>query len=469
MNITSIRHCLLYCYLGLAFVGKVSTGQQVTPALSRAVDQIAKQALEKTGTPSASVAVVINGQVAYVQSYGTARVDGPVSATPKMRYSLGSVSKQFTAAAILKLQESGKLSLDDPVSRFLPTLTRAHDITIRQLLSHTSGIRDYWPQDYVPPFMLEPLSPQKIVEDWAQRSLDFEPGTQWQYCNTGFVAAALIVEKASGEPLMQFLRENIFVPVGMTEVANVDDGPLGPQDAAGYRRYALGPLHPAPKEAKGWLFGAGELGMTAEDLAKWDVSLIGQRILRPASYKQMETETLLNNGLGTQYGLGIAVKSLSGHRVLEHGGEVSGYSAENLIFPDDGVAVAVLTNQDLSTAPSAIAHNIAALLVPQSTAIEDQALRQVQAIFAGLQKGRLDRSQFSANGNSYFTAQAIKDFQSSLAPLGRPLSFVAAGQQERGGMTYRGYIVEFASKKLRVWVRILPDGKIEQYQVGADS
>ncbi len=443
--------------------------QQVSPAFSQAVDQIAKQALEKTGTPSASVAVVIHGQVAYVHSYGTAQLEGSVSATPGMRYSLGSVSKQFTAAAILKLQEGGKLSLDDPISRFLPTLTRAHDITIRQLLSHTSGYRDYWPQDYVPPFMLVPSAPEKIVEAWTQRPLDFEPGTQWQYCNTAFVAAALIVEKASGEPLMQFLKENIFVPLGMTEVANVDDGPLGPRDAAGYRRYALGPLHPAPKEAKGWLFGAGELGMTAADLAKWDVSLIGQRILQPASYKQMETEVLLNNGMGTQYGLGIAVKSISGHRVLEHGGEVSGYSAENLIFPDDGVAVAVLTNQDLSTAPSAIAHNVAALLVPQSTAVEDRALQQVRAIFAGLQKGQLDRSQFSVNGNSYFTPQALQDFQSSLAPLGRPLSFLAAGQQERGGMTYRGFVVEFQKKKLRVWVRILPDGKIEQYQVGAES
>jgi D-alanyl-D-alanine carboxypeptidase len=468
MSIISIRSRFLGCVLGLALSASASLGQKVTTVdFRRAVDEIAQQALKESLTPSAAVAVVINSQVAYVRSYGIARVDGSVTATPQMRYSLGSVSKQFTAAALLKLQESGKLSLDDPISRFLPSLTHAPDITIRQLLSHTSGYRDYWPQDYVPPFMLQPLSPQQILNDWARRPLDFEPGTQWQYSNTGFVAAALIVEKASGQPLMQFLQENIFGPAGMTEVANVDDGPLAAQDAAGYLRYALGPLHTAPKEARGWLFGAAELGMTAEDLARWDVSLIRQQILQPASYRQMETETLLKNGRGTQYGLGISIKSISGHRALEHGGEVSGFSAENLILPDDGVAVAVLTNQDLSAAPSAIAHNIAALLIPESAAIENAALQQAQAIFADLQKGQLDRSQLSGNANSYFTAQAIQDFHTSLAPLGRPLSFLASGQQQRGGMTYRGFIVEFPKNKLQVWVRVLPDGKIEQYQVAA--
>ena len=157
-----------------------------TLEFQRAVDEIATQALVATGTSSASLAVVLDGQVAYVHAYGTARVNPTLEATPQMRYSLGSVSKQFTAAAILKLQEQGKLSLDDPVSRFLPSLTRANEITIRELLSHTSGYRDYWPQDYVPPFMLVPLTPEQLVTQWAGRPLDFEPGTQWQYSNTNF-------------------------------------------------------------------------------------------------------------------------------------------------------------------------------------------------------------------------------------------------------------------------------------------
>jgi len=438
------------------------------PEFRAAVDDIATKALAVTGTSSVSLAVVLDGQISYVHAYGTARLDPLQDASPRTRYSLGSVSKQFTAAAVLKLQEEGKLSLDDPVSRFLPTLTRAHDITLRQLLSHTSGYRDYWPQDYVPPFMLEPLTPEQLLEHWAMRPLDFEPGTQWQYSNTNFVAAALVVEKVSGEPLIQFLRENIFTPAGMSDIADVDDGPLGHGDAAGYLRYGVGPLHSAPKEARGWLFGAAELAMTAKDLAKWDTAMIMNRVLSPASYREMETETRLKNGAGTGYGLGIGVRSLAGHRMLEHGGEVSGYSAENLVFPDDRVAIAVLTNEDMSNAPSWIAHAIANLLIPEPASERDSALEQARAIFRALQQGRIDRSLFSANANSYFTEQAISDFASTLAPLGHWIAFEPAGQQQRGGMTYRSYTVKFAEKMLDVWVRVLPDGKVEQYQIAAE-
>ena len=188
--------------------------------------------------------------------------------------------------------------------------------------------------------------------------------------------------------------------------------------------------------------------MTAQDLAKWDAAMIGQRILKPSSYREMQTEVLLKNGSGTQYGLGIGVKRISGHRVLEHGGEVSGYSAENLVFPDDRVAIAVLTNQDMSNAPSAIAHKIASLLIPEDAATSNRELRQVRSIFEDLQKGQIDRTQFTANANSYFTELAVRDFASALAPLGQPLTFEPSGEQERGGMTYLSYTVKFSQKTL---------------------
>jgi CubicO group peptidase (beta-lactamase class C family) len=159
--------------------------------------------LADSGVPSASIAVVQNGQITHVQAYGQARLDPPVPAAPAMRYSIGSISKQFTAAAILLLQEQGKLSLDDRVGRFLPGLTRANDVTIRQLLSHTSGYQDYWPQDYVPPFMVQPITAEQIMEMWARKPLDFEPGTKWQYSNTNYVIAGVIAEKAAGTPLVR--------------------------------------------------------------------------------------------------------------------------------------------------------------------------------------------------------------------------------------------------------------------------
>ena len=193
-----------------------------------------------------------------------------------MRYSIGSISKQFTAAAILLLQEQGKLSLDDPVGKYIPGLTRGNEVTIREILSHTSGYQDYWPEDYVMTTMLHPETAQQIIDTWAKKPLDFDPGTQWQYSNTNYVIAGRIVEKVSGEPLLDFLTEHIFRPLGMNSVWNSDETKLTQADATAYYRHALGPLRVAPKEGSGWMFAAGELAMTAHDLALWDESLIAQ-------------------------------------------------------------------------------------------------------------------------------------------------------------------------------------------------
>src|ERR1051325_9214254 len=264
------------------------------------IDSLANDALAESGVPSASVAVVKDGKIVYLHAYGSARLEPNTPATSEMRYSIGSISKQFTAAALLLLQEQGKLSLDDKVAKFIPDLTRANEVTIRQLLSHTSGYQDYWPQDYVMPFMLKPVTAQQILDRWARKPLDFDPGTKWQYSNTNYVIAGVIVEKAAGKPLLEFLREKVFAPLGMRSVLNIDQEKLTESDPTGYMRYALGPLRVAPKEGRGWLFAAGELAMTAEDLARWDISIIDQKVMQPASYRELETEVLLKNGLGTQ-------------------------------------------------------------------------------------------------------------------------------------------------------------------------
>src|SRR5580704_19744025 len=145
------------------------------------------------------------------------------------------------------------------------------------------------------PMILQPTTPLKTARLWARKPLDFESGTKWQYSNTNYVIAGLIVEKASGMPLLQFLREKVFAPLGMKSVANIDQDNLAVTDPIGYMRYALGPLRPAPKEGKGWLFAAGELAMSAEDLARWDISVMNQTLLKPSSYHQMETEVVLSN------------------------------------------------------------------------------------------------------------------------------------------------------------------------------
>jgi CubicO group peptidase (beta-lactamase class C family) len=462
-----------YCSLVLLlFVSSVASGQatsQLPPELRAKIDAVAKSVLAITGVPSASVAIVTDGKISYLNAYGDARIDPPTPARPEMRYAIGSISKQFTAAAILMLAEQGKLSLDDPVSRYVPNLTRGNEVTIRQLLSHTSGYQDYWPQDYVPPFMEKDISANKILDIWARKPLDFDPGTQWQYSNTNFVIAGLIIEKASGMPVLKFLSKNVFEPLGMKSVVDIDESTLTQTDPVGYLRYALGPLRVAPIAGKGWTFAAFELSMPAEELAKWDISVIDQSLMKSDSYRELETEVLLKNGAGTNYALGIGVQRQSGHRALSHGGEVSGFTATNTIFPDDRAAVVVLTNEDAATASSEIAKQVAPLLFQRADAETQAELEKIRKIFEGLQEGSIDRSQFTDNCNAYFSKQAIDDFKNSLGPLGTPPSFTQTSYSDRGGMSFRAYRVEFPRRTVGITVREMPDGKIEQYQVMAEN
>ena len=431
------------------------------------VDDAAQKVLAATGVPSASVAVVVNNKVVYTHAYGEANVERHMAASPGMRYSIGSISKQFCSTAVLMLAERGKLSLDDKVGKWIPDLTRANEVTIRQLLSHTSGYQDYWPQDYVMPEMLQPVTTQHILDKWARIPLDFEPGTKWQYSNTNFVIAGLIVEKASGMNFLDFLSKNIFTPLDMKSVMNIDQEHLTDTDATGYTRYALGPPRVAPKEGKGWLFAAGELAMPTGDLAKWDIGMIEQKVLKPESYHAQQTDTLLKDGRASGYGLGVDVGSNRRHRAISHGGEVSGFTSENIVFPDDRAAIIVLTNEDAASASGQIANRIAGVIFPATQQTSPEILARYRGIYEGLQQGKIDRSLFTDNANFYFSDQTIKDFASSLGALGKPDSFEATGQSLRGGMTFRGFTVKYPQKTLSIICFEMPDGKIEQYQVAA--
>jgi D-alanyl-D-alanine carboxypeptidase len=465
MSLKKFSRCLSAALAFLVLSPRAHAQAGGSPELSARVDSIATAVLATTGVPSATVAVVVHGKLAYAQAYGSAKLDPAVPASPDMQYGIGSISKQFTAACILLLQQEGKLKLDDPVSKYVPGLTRGNEVTIRQILSHTSGYQDFWPQDYVPPAMAKSITPQAILDHWAKQPLDFEPGTRWQYSNTNFEIAALIVEKASGKPFFQFVRTRILDPLGITSAVDFDaKGPTAIQPI-GYMRYGLGPLHPAISTGPGWMYGAGELAMTARDLAKWDIAMIDQSLLKPESYRAMETAVLLKNGVSSDYGLGVDVYMQGGHRTIEHSGEVAGFTAENIVYPDDSAAVIVLTNQDAAPASGLIANSIGGTLFTTEDADTRSRTARAQAIFEGLQRGTIDRSLLTDDASAYFSAQALTDFQSTLAPLGTPTSFVQTAQHERGGMLERIYRVSFNGRALRVWTYEMPDGKIEQYQL----
>jgi CubicO group peptidase (beta-lactamase class C family) len=268
------------------------------------------------------------------------------------------------------------------------------------------------------------------------------------------------VEKVSGEPYMRFVRERIYAPLGMATATEDDTQPLAAADARGYMRYALGPLHPAPKEGSGWLFAMGGLAMTPRELALWDIGQIDQKLLKPASYAQQFTEVKLADGKGSGYGLGVSVRTANGRRMIEHGGEISGFLSENRVFPDQKVAIVVLTNADFGGAHSAIADKIQAVIFPDG----DQT-RVAQGLFDDLRAGRIDRARFTPNANAYFSDEALKDFASSIGGLGEPTSFVLRSKSMRGGMTSEVYRVTYPSRSLTIIMRAYPDGKVEQFLV----
>jgi D-alanyl-D-alanine carboxypeptidase len=461
---------LLVAVLGLT---AMLPTQEMTPEVKAKVDAAIRQVVDKTGVPSASVGIVEDGKIAFTEAYGDARLKPEVKATAAMTYPIGSISKQFTATCILLLEEDGKLTLDDTVSRWLPNLTRAKEVTLRELLSHTSGYEDYAPQDYTIPAWMKPHDPAKLVEEWGGKPLDFDPGTQWQYSNTNFVIAALIVQKASGMPYFDFLRTRVLEPLGLKGAVNLDTDRerVEPQ---GYERRALAPLRPAVLEAPGWYFGDASLAMPVADLLRWDISIMDRTLLKAKQYDEFESDTKLKSGKPTGYGLGIQVMHQNGHLVLEHSGEVGGFVSENVVVPDLKLAVAVLTNQEASSAAEQIAAAVIPLLTSNGEVVKATVLlpeeSQLKTILSGLQDGKIDRKLFTDDANFYFSDETLGDFSSSLMPLGAVTSAKKEQEALRGGMVCRSFVVGFAGgKTVTVSTYTMKDGKLEQLLVEGEE
>ena len=427
-------------------------------ALAARVDAVANEWLASTAAPSVSVAIVKNGELTYAKAYGKSSLRPVRAATTDSRYALDSVTKEFTATAILLLAEEGKLSLDDPLRRWFPDLGAAGAATLRQVLTHTSGIRDYWPQDFVTPEMTRPTTIAGIVKEWASRPLDFEPGSEWQYSNTGFVLAAAVVERVSGESYFHFLQHHVFEPLGMARVADAVTTPAA-EDAAGYTRYGLGPPQSAPKEGDGWLFGAANLVMSPSDVARWDLGLMNRSLLQPASYDVQFAPLKLRSGMSIHYGLGLDIEEVDGRLRIGHSGSGSGFLADNRLWPTEHTAIVVLTNSDWAT-PSDLSDRIAFLLLPPSP-----AARRARDVFAAFQRGTLDRSLFTEIGNFYLSATVLQGLQASLAPLGPLRLLELERESQRGGLVTRRWKALCARARLEILERGVPGGKLEQFMV----
>lgn len=450
-------------------VATPAAAQQLTADQTAKVDSIVADALQSSGVPSASVAIVRDGRIVYAKAYGD---QGPgITQGPRAdaKYQIASISKQFTAAALLLLEDEGRLSLDDKVSKWVPDITDADRISIRQLLSHTAGVQDYWPQDYDFAAMEKPVTPQQILDRWAKKPLDFAPGTAWQYSNTGYVVAGMIIEKASGMKLLDYLQARIFKPLGMK--AMDQDYAVGKGYPQGTHRFALGPVRPARPAAHGWLWAAGELAMSASDLAKWDIARIDRKILTPEDWAEQETEVTLADGSGTRYGLGVSLGMHGADKTVEHGGEAVGFLSDNMVIPSKRFAVVALVSADFGGAQDAITGGIANLLLPveqPAQTLDQQRDALARKVYDQLRSGTLDRSLLTEDANYYFTDQATADYRDSLAALGEPTSFAPAGRPRlRGGFVNRNYLITYGNRRLVAITYAEPGaaGKFEQFIV----
>ncbi|WP_324940378.1 serine hydrolase domain-containing protein [Phenylobacterium sp.] len=458
-------------FAAMCVTASTAFGAPLTPAESAQVDQIVAAALAQAGTPSASVAVVRDGQIAFAKAYGLRRIETHEAATADTRYRAASVSKQFTAAAVLMLADQGKFSLDDPLSRYLPELGAANHATIRQALSHTAGFPEFWTVDYVTPEKRTVTTPQAIVDRWGAEPPDFQPGSKFHYSNTNYVILGRLVEKVSGKPLDAFLQEHIFRPLSMTSAEDVDGKLVGTGDAEGYSRRALGPPRPAQRAAAGWTVGCGELSMTASDLARWDMAMLDRRLMSPRAYDAQQTAGKLTDGSVTGYGLGVFVDETGGHRRIRHNGDLAGYWSENRVYPDDKAAIVVMINGNYGGSPhEVIANGLEQMLLPPKAVAAGPAQppsldATVRVIFRQIMGGQLDRSLLSPDASDYLSGGVLEDYHRSFQELGPPLAFTSLQSDTDDGLQSQSWQAIWATATLKFTLRVRPDGKVEEFYV----
>ncbi len=348
---------LVYSVTFLGLASSVANAQQPSKdVVATRVDSLAAAFLANTHTPAISVAVLRGSDTLVMKGYGDASVELHRPATASTVYRIGSITKQFTSSEIMRLAERGKLSIDDPITKYLPDVpTHGQIITIRRLLNHTSGIHNYTSEPSWRGTWGQQLSPRQIVAFVDHDSLDFKPGDRWSYSNTGYVLLGMIIEKVTGETYANYLEHDLFKPLGLTQTSYCPSRPSDPTFADGYAA-GSGTAKPAEYLDMTHPHGAGALCSTVRDLVKWQRALMGGRVVNARSYALMTTPDTLNNGKPLNYGFGLGVGKLATHRQIGHNGGINGFTTASFYYPDDSVNVVVFSNADAG--PDALALNV---------------------------------------------------------------------------------------------------------------
>ena len=448
----------------LASLPCIAAAQRTPRIDANQIDSIIRAQIAEKHIVGVSVGMMQNGDVVFARGYGVSNVQTGTPVTPNTMFAIGSVTKQFTCSAVMMLQEQHKLSISDPVSKYYPQLTRAKDITLKDLGGHIAGYRDYYPLDYVDREMATPEPADTIIVRYATRPLDFEPRSRWSYSNTGYLILGRVVEKVSGQPIGAFFQSRIFTPLGMAHTA-FEPSPNANM-ASGYTSFGLSDPIPAVPEAKGWAGAAGAIWSTPTDLLTWDKSLLDHRLISPASYAVLTTPQRLTDGRSSGYGCGQGINDRGSALTFSHGGAVSGFVAQNTILPNTKSALVVLSNSDFSPVGE-LNQILLSKLLPASADVPTvhgpSALEAAKKFLADIEQGRVDRSTISADFDAYLTADKVATAQKSLNALGAITDVRVGRSSERGGMEVSTVEFSAGSTPARAVMFRSPDGKIEQF------
>lgn len=327
-------------------------------------DKLFQETFKPDG-PGAAVQVVQKGKVLYRKAFGMANLELGVPMNADNVFRIGSVTKQFTAASILKLMEQGKLSLGDDLTKFIPDYpTQGKKITVEHLLNHTSGIASYTDmKEWTPEVQRKDFTPAELIDYFKNQPMDFEPGAQWKYNNSGYILLGYIIEKVSGQTYAEYVNEHIFKPLGMTHSYYGDVAPVIKNRAAGYSQADAGGTYVnAAYLSMTQPYAAGSLLSTVEDLCTWTRALHSGKVIKPESLKKAMTPCILPDGTNTHYGYGLQTGNLLGSLTVEHSGGIHGFLSDLVYLPGEDVCVAVLTNCDCHP-PKDLADKLAALAI----------------------------------------------------------------------------------------------------------
>ncbi len=377
-----------------------------------------------------SVLVAKGDQILLNQGYGSADLEWSVPNSPATKFRLGSITKQFTAACILLLEERGKLKVSDPVKKYMQNAPAAWDkITIYQVLTHTSGIPSFTSFKDYKDSEAKSTTPEKLVERFRDKPLDFEPGTKWSYSNSGYVLLGYLLEKISGQTYQQFVEQSIFTPLGMKDSGYDSNSAIIMHRASGYTPSEHGIIN------AGYIdmtipFSAGALYSTSEDLLRWERGLFGGKVLHADSLKEMTTP------FKQDYAFGLQVRQVNGRKEIEHGGGIEGFNTELAYWPDDQLIVIVLGNLN-GGAPDEIAGALAATIHGEKVTLPSER-KEIKLSPAALK-------------------QYVGDYQ--LAP-GAVLSVTLEGDHLETQLTGQQRIPIFAESENRFFLKVV-DAQLE--------